>query len=259
MRTLQDYEPFLRALHNSISQDSQIETETPLAQIMQFPRLMVILNHATALSWIPAISLLAPEAASKGGGDRTPMGVVDKFFYSTPLTQFIAEYVTQSKEPLGFEQLLTHFQAEKRRDLVIFPEGARTFFGDLTQIQPFRSPRFVELAIRTQAPILLAIHRGSETWNLDVSLPREWGALLMPFSRFFGQGLLEAGALNLPVRLKKIPHFRMKLELYKPALNAEQLSDDETQRRLQLASEAQKIRSRMQAMYDSLPIAQART
>lgn len=259
MRTLQDFEPFLRALHTSISQDSQIETEVPLAQMMKLPRLMVVLNHATPLSWIPAISLLAPEAARQGGGDRTPMGVVDKFFYSNPLTQPIAEYMTQSKEPLGFEELLTHFQVEERRDLVIFPEGARTFFGDLTQIQPFRSPRFVELAIRTQAPILLAIHRGSETWNLDVPLPREWGALLMPFSRFFGQGLLEAGALNLPILLKKIPHFRMKLHLYKPQLQADQLSSDEAERRSQLEAEAQSIRKIMQEMYDSLPPAQTRT
>jgi hypothetical protein len=258
MRNLQDYEPFLRALHSSISQDSQIETQIPLNQMMQMPRLMVVLNHATPLSWIPAISLLAPEAASNGGGDRIPMGVVDKFFYSTPLTKPIAEYVTQSKEPLGFEELLAHFQAEERRDLVIFPEGARTFFGDLTQIQAFRSPRFVELAIRAQAPILLAIHRGSETWNLDLPLPREWGALLMPFSRFFGQGLLEAGALNLPILLKKIPHFRMKLHLYTPDLQAQQLSENEPERRLQLETEAQKIRSLMQAMYDSLPPAQAR-
>ncbi|MBX2994355.1 MAG: hypothetical protein KF681_06025 [Bdellovibrionaceae bacterium] len=259
MRTLKDFDPFLKALHQSICESSQLETDLPLEQIMKQPRLMVALNHATPISWVPAISLLAPAAAEAGGDDRIAMGVVDKFFYSNPLTKPVAEYVTQSDRPLGFEELLKHFLGSERRDLVIFPEGARTFFGDLTQIQPFRSPRFIELAIRAQAPILLAVHRGSETWNLELALPREWGAFLMPFSRFFGQGLMEAGSLNLPILLKKIPHFHMKLHLYTPALYESDLSGSEAERRSQLQAEAENIRALMQEMYDSLPAARVRT
>jgi len=253
MRNLADYEPFLTALRLSICEKSElIEGEVPLEQILRQPRLLVALNHATALSWIPAIALLAPAAAKNGGGDRIPMGVVDKFFYNNPVTKPIAEYVTQSPHPLDFEALLSHFHGGERRDLVIFPEGARTFFGDLNQIQPFRSPRFVELAIRAQAPVLLAVHRGSESWNLDLPLPREWGALLMPFSKFFGRGLLEAGALNLPLLLKKMPNFRMKLRLYSPALYESDLSANPTERRGQLEAEADTIRALMQDMYDEL-------
>lgn len=253
MRTLKDYQPFLQALQASICETSQLQSDIPLEQILRQPRLMVALNHATPISWIPAISLLAPAAAEAGGGDRIPMGVVDKFFYSNPVTKPLAEYVTQSPEPLGFEALLAHFQEQERRDLVIFPEGARTFFGDLTQVQPFRSPRFIELAIRAQAPILLAVHRGSETWNLELALPREWGAFLMPLSRFFGQGLMEAGSLNLPFLLRKIPHFHMTLKLYTPALYESDLSGSETERRSQLLAEAENIRGLMQEMFDSLP------
>ena len=253
MRELREYEPLLKALNASICEKTEIHSEIPLEQIMKQPRLVVAFNHATALSWIPAIALLTEKIVEAGGGDRIPLGVVDKFFYSNPITQGIAEYITQSKFPLGFDELLASFQKRDRTDLVIFPEGAQTFFGDPDKIQDFRSPRFLELAIRAQAPILLAVHRGSEAWNMPLQLPQEWGAWLLPFSAFFGKGLMQSGLLNVPFRLKKIPLFSMKLHLYSPALYESDLSENENERRHQLQEEAEKVKALMQEMWEELP------
>jgi hypothetical protein len=252
VRLLKDYEPLLKAIFLSISESSELRSDPPLDQILKNPKLIVAINHATAISWLPAISFLTAKVVESGGGDRTPIGIVDRFFFSNPLTLPLAEFLTQSKTPRGFDELLKEFGQREQMDLVVFPEGARTFFGDLKQIQTFRSPRFIELSIRAQVPLMLVVHRGSEDWNLNLALPPEWGALLMPFSSFFGKGLLEFGGLNLPFRLQKIKNFKMKTALYSPALYESDLSENPNERRMQLEQEAENVRQLMQEMWESL-------
>jgi len=253
MRKLKDYEPFLRALFQTICDDSRLITDqVALEDILRNPRLIVALNHATPLSWIPAISYLTSKVVQAGGGDRVPVGIIDKFFFSNPLTIPFAEYISQSRTPKGFAELLSALQSPEPVDLAVFPEGALTFFGSLNEIQPFRSPRIIELSIRSGVPILLCVHRGSETWNLNLSVPPKLGSLLMPISQFFGRGLIQNGSLNLPVNLKKIPKFSMKLHLYSPALYEADLSADPTELRFQLEQEAEQVREMMQEMWESL-------
>lgn len=253
MRLLKDYEPLLRALFLSIVEEASFRSELPLDECLRNPKLIVALNHATAVSWLPAISFLTMKAVEHGGGERLSVGVMDKFLFSNPLTLPLAEYITQSKTHRGFDELLTEMKDREQMDLVLFPEGARVFFGSIAEIQPFRSPRFIELSVRAQAPLLLAVHRGSEEWNMNLALPQEWGSLLLPFSRFFGEGLLSHGALNLPFRLRKIPRFSMATKLYTPALYESDLSGNPSERRNQLEEEAGRVREIMQEMWDSLP------
>lgn len=233
-------------------EDFEFIEDVDLATLLREPRLMVILNHGTPISWVPPICLLTEKACAAGGADRISRGVIDKFFYSNPITQPIAEYVTQSKTPQTFQELLEQFRAVERTDLVIFPEGAMTFFGNVHEIQPFRSPRFLEIAIRANAPLLVAVHRGTEDWNLRLPLPLELVQTIGTFSKFFGSRLEQDSQINLPLRLKKVPHFRMKVRRYDPALAATELSPDPATRRDQLMIEAARLRTTMQEMFDSL-------
>lgn len=253
MRRLNEYEPFLKALSQTICEKAELSSDPPLAEILRNPKLIVTLNHATALSWIPAISLLTTQVVEAGGCERLSLGVMDKFLHANPLTRPLAEYITQSREGRSFDELLADVQKRDQVDLVIFPEGARTFFGSLDEIQEFRSSRFLELSIRAQAPLLLAVHRGSEHWNLGVPIPREWGSFLLPFSSFFGEGLLKSGLLNLPFRLQKIPRFAMRLHLYSPTLYESDLAENPAERKAQLQEEGDKVRALMQEIWDGLP------
>lgn len=74
--------------------------------MVKHPRTIVILNHATPLSWIPAISFLTQKVVAAGGGDRKPLGVADKWLFSNPFTKPLAEYLTQSDRHLSFEKLM---------------------------------------------------------------------------------------------------------------------------------------------------------
>lgn len=245
MRTLSGYVEFLNAVLLSVTEKTEFHSRPALTEIVRNPRMVVILNHATPLSWIPAIGLLTNEVVKAGGGDRTPIGIADKWLFSNPFTLPLAQYLTQSDRHLSFDELIEKFQNSEKTDLALMPEGANTFFGNVHEVQKFRSPKFIEIAIRANAPIFIVVHKGSESWSLPIQFPLEIAKLILPYSKFFGEKLMNSEALNLPVFMQKIPRFAMSCELYHPTLKVEDLSDDSSERRQQLEEEGEKIRARM--------------
>lgn len=252
MKALKDYQPFLSSIFKMIVEEAEFEARDPLAEVIRNPRLVVVLNHSTPISWIPPICLLAEKICQSGGGDRIPRGIVDKFFFGIPILRVVAEQLTQSDRPQTFEEILESFKKNEQTDMVVFPEGAMTFFGDVRKVQPFRSPKFLEIAIRTQAPILLAVHRGTEEWNTLFPIPKEVTPYIRMVSTFFGRKMDEEQYLNLPINLKKVAKFSMVTKLYVPELYESDLSGDATERKEQIATEAEKIREVMQDLFDEL-------
>lgn len=251
-RRLSDYSEFLSALRQTFVESYEFSCEPDLKEILKEPRLIVASNHATPLSWLPAMTTLAHEYEKAGGSDRSPRGVIDKWFYSNPWLTKVAEYLSQYDRPQSFEELLADFSTADRTDLIVFPEGANTFFGDVHSVQEFRSSRFIELSIRAEAPILLVVHAGSEGWSLPFFVPPEWIALVAPYSKFFSEGLTKFQSLNLPWLPKKISKFRVKCVLYRSPLTAIDLLSDEQDRREQIREEAEKVRKIMQDLLRSI-------
>ncbi len=251
MRKLETYQDFLTSLLKSVSYKTTFTSKPSLKEIVKSNRMVVVVNHASPLSWIPAMSLLATKVAKAGGGDRVPMGIVDKWFYSNPLTTMVAEYLTQSDKFLEFDQLISKFKKTKKGDLVVFPEGAHSFFEMNQAIKTFRSSRFIELAIETESPILLAVHKGSESWSKSLPIPAQIGALVMPFSEFFGRKILEHGSIGVPW-IEKMDEFKMHVEFYDLELKSKDLSQDLPTRKSQLKLEADKIKIKMQQIWNDL-------
>ncbi|MGZ5278730.1 MAG: hypothetical protein ACXWC9_02235 [Pseudobdellovibrionaceae bacterium] len=247
-RRLSDYSEFLSVLRQSFVETYEFSCEPPLNEILKEPRLIIAANHATPLSWLPSMTTLAHEFEKSGGGDRSPRGVIDRWFYSNPLTAFMAEYLSQYNKPQNFDDLLADFSKSDRTDLVVFPEGANTFFGDVHDVQEFRSSRFVELSIRAHAPILIVVHAGSEKWSLPVEIPPEWVAYILPFSKFFGEKIMKAQVLNFPWWPKKISNFKMKCRLYRSRLQESDLSSDPELRKDQIRNEAEHVRQLMREL-----------
>lgn len=255
MRTLADYAEFLQALIKSFAHQTEFKSHPDLEKIIQEnTRLVAVVNHATPLSWVPAMAMLALKVIEVGGGNRVPRGIVDRWFYTNPFTKVIAEYLTQSDHPQTFDELVQSFGNSQNTDLVIFPEGAYTFFGGVDKVQQFRSNRFIEISIRCQAPMLLVAHKGSEGWSLPLQLPTEWGNFVLPFSKFFGEKLIQSEPLNVPLMPQKMDVFAMTCELYYPDLKLTDLSSDIETRKQQLESEGQKIMAKMNHMLASLKL-----
>ncbi len=238
LRKLSGYETLTNKVLSLVAKDTRFFSEPKLDLILsEHPRMIVIFNHSSPLSWIPAPCLLASHINARGGGGRTPIAVMDRFFFKVPGLRQVARYITQSPRPLSFDELVGHFEKLKTADLVLFPEGSNAFFGEPSEIQPFRSTRFVEIAMRTKTPLLLCVHRGSENWaktiRIDQSrlrrLPKFFGKLL-------GRRLKAGGMLTLPVFPKRMPIFAMRCEIFRPDKSAS------------LQGQAEKVHERMRLM-----------
>jgi hypothetical protein len=238
MRKVSDYLLWLEPVLKSIAVQCSFQTDPNLHEILGHKKLIFVINHSTPLSWLPAICLLTVKVNEAGGGDRVPRGIVDNWFYTNPFGIFIAEYLSQTARPQSAKEIIESFSQAEQADLVLFPEGANTFFGDPKEIQPFRSPRFVEIAKQTQTPLFLAVHKGSENWSVPLQVPKEYAEKIAPLTKFFGPKLLAGALLNFPMPLQKISHFQMQGELY-------QLGDGS------IEEEAEKVRQRMSDMLNS--------
>lgn len=252
-KPLSFFEPLLSHLMQMMAKQTRFRSRPGLAEILaQHERLVVIFNHASPLSWLPAIALLTAHTCARGGGSRRPMGVMDRFFFSVPGLRAIAHQLTQSDQPLGFEELIAKFRAAHGTDIVIFPEGSNCFFGDPSDVQPFRSPRFVELAIRSQTPILVCAHRGSEKWAqavpVDASVTSMIDHLPPLIAGFLGKRLRETGILSIPTIPTQLDHFEMLCELYVPSIKESDLDADPARAREQIAAEADLVHAKLEAM-----------
>ncbi len=247
-RTLSDSIDFLTALHKTFVKEHILISEPSLMQVLNNTRTIIIPNHSTPLSWIPMMTTLAVEFNQAGGGHRTPIGIVDRWFYTNPLTQPIAEFLTQSDHPENFEQILRRFAHSENTDLVISPEGANTFFGNVFELQEFRSHRYIEISVKTRSPLLLVAHRGSESWSFPLKISSEITGIVKGFSNFFGQRLEEFGQINLPVLPHQLEFFKVKCALYWPNLTETDLECDLHLKREKIKKESLLVKERLSQM-----------
>ncbi len=246
MRNLGEYEPYLTTLLTLMAPQTKLTSEPPLKELMASEnKLVVVVNHASPLSWVPAAALLCREIVRAGAGNRVPRGIMDQFFFQFAPLKPIAKFVSQSDEYLEFDELVEHFENAEQADLVIFPEGSNCFFGRPDEIQKFRSPRFIEIAVRAQVPILICVHTGSEIWGQPFKFPPTFSAIIPFLPAWAQKGIANSGMVTMPTFPIPLEDFRMHCELYQPKLKEEDLSDDKHERRAQLHEEAEKVRSIM--------------
>lgn len=252
MRKLSDFQLLAETVLNTTVAKMSFHSDPPLEEVFkQYPQTIVAVSHSTPLSWIPAAATLAIEALKAQGGERIPKGVIDKWFFSNPITAAIGRLVTQSDQHTEFDDLVKQTKEKDFHDLVVFPEGAHCFFGEGKDIKKFRSHRFVELSILTQVPILIVTHSGSEHWGIPVSIPKDFGTFIQPFAPFFGFHIKKGHPINLPIPVGKVSEFRMTAKLWKPSLLAKDLDLDPARRKRQLDFQANKLRKSMLTLAES--------
>ncbi len=253
IKSLKFFEPILSGILQRLVKHTRFRSQPGLAEILEsHPRLVVVFNHSSPLSWLPAIALLTAHACAKGGGARRPTGVMDRFFFAVPGLRVLAHQLTQSDHPLGFHELIAKFKTSVGTDIIIFPEGSNCFFGHPDKVQPFRSPRFVELAIRSETPILLCAHRGSESWAKVVNVDPSWitkiDLLPKAVAHFLTDRIRETGLFAIPMWPKTLDHFEMMCEVYHPALSLKDLSDDPAVADEQIRAEAELVHAKFESM-----------
>lgn len=257
MRCLAEYEPLMSQAMELMAKETHFTSSPPLGEVFRrYPRLIVAVNHGSPLSWLPAVALLATNACARGGGSRVPLGVMDRAFFHIPIVRELARMLTQTDRPITFEELAKRFSERGDIDLVVFPEGSNCFFGRPDEIQEFRSPKFVELAIRTGAPILICVHYGSEKWAWPIKVPGDLVDHLKVLPQvvydFLEKRIRQTGLFALPLPPFPMEKFVMRAELYEPRLKERDLSDDPVVRKMQICQEADRIRAKMCEMHERL-------
>ncbi|MCX7606551.1 MAG: hypothetical protein N2170_04710 [Bacteroidia bacterium] len=231
-----------------------IRSTPPLREILlRYPKVVHAISHAGTLGWIPAILALLRVALLEGGQERKALGVFHRGLYKVALSRWILRTVFQSTSPPTFARVIEAFQNGPITDVALFPEGDNCILGDVYDIRPFRSPKFIELAVAAQAPILVTVHRGSEEWGKDVYVPSwmlRWVRELQPS---YVRPLMKNPILNLPVRLGRIAKFSLRSSLYIPRLSYDQLSSKPRERWFQLQEEAHRIKKLMEALSKEMP------
>lgn len=231
-----------------------IRCTPPMRELMQrYPKVVHAISHAGTLGWIPAILALLRVALEEGGERRQALGIFHRGLYRFALSRWLLRTVFQSTEPPTFAKVIEVFRLGPVSDVALFPEGDNCVLGDVYEIRPFRSPKFIELAIAAQAPILVTVHRGAEEWGKDFYIPSwmlRWVRLIEPA---YVRPLMKNPVLNLPTRLTRIPKFSLRSALYFPRLSYDQLSSRPRERWFQLNEEAQRVKALMIDLQMEMP------
>lgn len=231
-----------------------IRSSPPLREVLsRYPKVVHAISHAGTLGWIPAILALLRVSLAEGGSERKALGIFHRGLYRFTVSRWVLRTVFQSTEPPTFARVIEAFRQGPISDIALFPEGDNCVLGDVYEIRPFRSPKFVELALAADAPILITVHRGAEEWGRDFYIPGwmlRWVRMIEPA---YVRPLMKNPVLNLPARLTRIPKFSLHSTLYFPRLSYDQLSSRPRERWFQLHAEAERVKSLMIALLKDMP------
>jgi len=230
------------------------EKSQDLSSILEkHPKLVVALNHGPMAGALAGLVGVANMFQKSGGSTRIPFGITWRTFYNIPVAKQVLSYLTQVDKGLGFDEANQLLSDTKFTDCFIMPEGELCNFGNGLDVQPFLSPRFVELAIRNQAPVLIVTHQGSEKWAWPLSIKNKYKPLLGWLPKNMKDSFNESGILSVPKPYRrKLKELHMSFYLYHPHLKETELEADMGKRLIQLETESKKVRLQMQKMVSQL-------
>lgn len=248
--------PFHRLFFQQISLNS---SSSELQQILNAePHLLIVLNHGHMFAPVISLPALHDILVRYGGGNRRVLTVTLKIYYQLPILKYFTHYLTQSLSNLNAKELIGKINSNSVDDILIMPEGEHCGFGNGIALEPFISPRFAEIAIRTNTPILLAVHRGTHYWTRHYPALGKYIARLpqgTPWLSERRRALLNKDGMNLSRlragRLKRYPWF---IQLHRPTITAAEFeaANPEQQAKI-IQQEATVVHQKMTAALINLP------
>ncbi len=253
IKTYQWLVPLFRLRYcKSVEIDEQSENLTAILE--NNPRLMCIMSHGPTLAPVATIPGLIDLMIKAGGGERKALAIIWRPFYKVPLLKNFAAYVTNTAKGLSTAECLRRYH-EGFNDITLMPEGDFSLFGNGQDIEPFVSPKFIELALKIKAPILIGAHQGTEAWGRVIPIPQFVVPLFKPLlSKNHFDLLSQNKQINIPRFMRRLKKMRFTFRLYQPTVTLLELNKikNSRQKTQQLKEEAQKIQQIMQEMVESL-------
>ena len=171
-RSYKDFLPIADRILSLLVKNLEIESSPELAEIVaQHKQLVCAQSHGPALGPVVYTLAMCHYFNKAGGGDRVPVAITHRLFYQMPMMNRLVRFITQVPHAVGFDEFVELFNSGEYNDLCLMPEGDHCNFGNGLDVMPFKSPRFVEIALRSRCPILIIAHAGGEAWGKPLPVP----------------------------------------------------------------------------------------
>ena len=253
MRTVDDYSLSMAFLKKAYTKRVSLHESSDDIQaiLSEHPKLVVAMNHGPMAGPVAGSIAMMDQYSKHGGNKRVPMIIAWRGFYHIPVIKHFIRYLSQVRMPFKLDGFVKQVTDNGVTDLFVMPEGENCTFGNGLDIEPFLSPKFVELALKAGTPILIAVHTGSEQWSNIVPVSKRLNPLLKYLPKKSYQSLQQAGQLNMPpLRLSTIENLQVAYKLYQPTMTKSDLELDNSWELLQ--KESNTIRGMMQGMVDNI-------
>jgi len=256
-----EYDRFLRACQRLfIKRTHFVDGFDWREQFASDQRALIVANHGPIVGPLVWVSALFPRIVDLGFGHFTYSAIAHPIIRNIPIFSRIVGYESKDGRRLRIDDYVELLEQGRLNILSVAPEGEYSMYGNGVDIQPFRSPRSLEIALRSGCRIVLLIGKGFERWQRNVSIVAPWRkelvkrmALQIRFLDKLDDGALEAATqLSISTMIGRIPDFYVASELYDPTLTKEELSPDRATRDEQLRVEADRVRGEMIRMLDGL-------
>lgn len=259
MRTVEDYSLSMAFLKKTCAKRVSLhDSSEDIQQILsQYPKLVVAMNHGPLAGPVAGSIAMMDQYSKNAGSHRVPMIIAWRGFYHIPVIKHLIRYLSQVRMPFNLDGFVKQVKDNGVTDLFVMPEGENCTYGNGRDIEPFLSPRFIELALKANTPILVAVHTGSEQWSNIMPVSRKLNPLLKYLPAKSYQRIRETGQLNMaPLRLTTIPELQVSFTLYHPTMTLADLEKDNKWDLLQ--KESDNVRALMQQQVDKMiPMEQA--
>lgn len=253
MRSVKEFANFSGFLRRSyVKNVSQHPGSDDLAKILKkYPKLVVAMNHGPMAGPLAGSVGMMNQYFKHGGEERKPVVIAWRGFYKIPVIKHVVRFMSQVKNPPNLDGFAKRLNSGDATDIFVMPEGENCSFGNGLDIEPFLSPRFIELALKTGTPLLLAVHVGSELWSNIVPVSERLDPLLKFLPEKSYERIKDTGQVNVSLTaLKKIPELTMYFKLYQPSITLDDLERPDGFELME--QEAEKIRQIMQSMVEEI-------
>jgi hypothetical protein len=223
-------------------------------------RAMIVANHGPILGPIAWVAALFPRIVDLGFGHLTYSAIAHPVIRNIPIFARMVGFEKKANKRLRVADYVELLESGRLNVLSVAPEGEYSVYGNGVDIQPFRSHRSLEIALKAKCNIVLAVARGMEHWQRTISIEspqrkRVAKAIMLkvPFVNTLDEEALDAAErLSISGFFGRIPNLYVATELYEPELRLEDLSEKREVRDEQLRIEGERMRRHMIALLESL-------
>lgn len=256
-----EYDTLVRACRRLLIKNVHFRDGLPWKEYFEtYSKALIVVNHGPIIGPLAWVSALFPRIVDLGYGHFTYSAIAHPIIRNIPIFARMVGYEKRGGKRLRTADFIELFDSGRLNILSVAPEGEYSLYGNGVDIQPFRSYRSLEIALKADCRIVLAVAKGLEHWQRNVSIESGWRkrlvkalAMRIPFlDKMDEQALDEARQLSISGMFGRIPDITVCSELYVPELTKEDLAQDRESRDEQLRIEGERMRREMIRMLEEL-------